>query len=221
MVEIAPQVFELRTRGANAFLLVDEELTLIDAGLWGTATLLADFLPRISRSPHEVTRILLTHQHWDHTGGLVRLKKLTNAQVAIHKADRDFLAAPFSPSLLSHPTLSNLNKKIFNPPTEAFDTLLEGGEVLPLMGGLEVIHTPGHTPGSICFYSRQRSLLIVGDALHHRWGRLNLPAKVYTVNPAQAEESVKKLARLAFQVLCFGHGRAITQEAQESVAGLI
>ena len=98
---------------------------------------------------------------------------------------------------------------------------MEGGEVFNPLGGLRVIHTPGHTPGSISLFSPQKKLLIVGDALNKRHRNPCLPRKMISTNFGQAIDSVKRVAQLDFNVLCFGHGKPITKDASATVQGLI
>ena len=93
------------------------------------------------------------------------------------------------------------------------DIQLEGGEVLPPLGGLEVIHVPGHTPGSVCLYSKQSRLLIVGDALDTAQPGHLLPARLGEHGPALAIQSAQKLAGLDFDTICFGHGPPLTRDA--------
>jgi glyoxylase-like metal-dependent hydrolase (beta-lactamase superfamily II) len=100
------------------------------------------------------------------------------------------------------------------------DVLLEDGQELSPLGGMRVIHTPGHTLGSISLHLPQMGLLMVGDALNHR-RRLSLPPRLYSVDMAQARRSVKRLAELKFDILCFGHGQALTEGAAVSVQDLI
>jgi glyoxylase-like metal-dependent hydrolase (beta-lactamase superfamily II) len=217
-IEVAPQVYQIRVKGANAFLLANRELTLIDTGLKGSSPIILDFLNLIHHSVEEITLILISHHHWDHVGSLAELKLLTKAKVAIHKRDIDNL--PYPPPaacLLRHPPFSAF-KKLMLASRGLFDILLEGGEVL---GGLEIIHTPGHTLGSISFFHAPSQVLIVGDALNNRWGKLSPPPKLSCVNHSQAKEAIKKIADLNFHTLCFGHGKPLSHGAGERVKQLL
>ena len=83
-------------------------------------------------------------------------------------------------------------------------TPLEDGDVLPVLGGLEVIHTPGHTPGSVCLYARQRGLLFVGDVLQRRFGRVSAPAAC-TATTRPARDSLQRLADFDVKTVIFSH----------------
>ena len=101
------------------------------------------------------------------------------------------------------------------------DIQLAGGEVLEPLGGLKVIHTPGRTPGSISLYSAQNRLLIVGDALVKRRRSPQLPLKMVSTNPRQAIDSVREMVELDFDILCFGHGRPLTEGARTKLLELV
>jgi glyoxylase-like metal-dependent hydrolase (beta-lactamase superfamily II) len=90
---------------------------------------------------------------------------------------------------------------------------------LPILGGIKVLHTPGHTPGSISLYLKQEKALIVGDLLANRFG-LSLPSRMFTVNLAQEIESINRISSLDFEVVCFGHGPPLTKDASESISRL-
>ncbi len=101
------------------------------------------------------------------------------------------------------------------------DIPLAGGEVLEPLGGLEVVHTPGHTPGSISLYSPREKLLIIGDALGKRRRGLRLPPKMASTDLTQAMDSVRRIARLDFDILCFGHGRPLSGDVHSKVQDLV
>jgi len=96
------------------------------------------------------------------------------------------------------------------------DIQINDGEELTMLGGIKVLHTPGHTPGSICLYLQQERLVIVGDVIANRF-RLSLPSKAYTVDLVQEIRSVQAVAGLDFDMICFGHGKPITENARHKV----
>ncbi len=210
--QITPNVYQLTIRGTNVILIVEEKLTLIDTGLRGSSPQITGFIHHLRRSPEEISLIILTHRHMDHTGGLAELKQLTLAKVAIHKADiSDVQMRPLSSPLRS----------VFSVKSRDIDIQLAGGEILPPLGGLEVIHTPGHTPGSISLFSQRNKLLIVGDALRKRRKTLYLPPKMVSSDLSQAVESIKRMAQLDFNILCFGHGLPLSDGTYAKMQDLI
>ncbi len=222
--EIIPNVYQLTNRGANVILIVEEELTLIDTGLRGSSPQIIDFIHYLGRSPKEIGLIILTHNHVDHMGGLAELKQQTSAEVAIHKADisdKDNQPSYTATGQKPPRPLSSTLRSVFAVKFDDVDIQLEGGEVLKPLGGLEVIHTPGHTPGSISLFSQQNKLLIAGDALRKRRKTLHLPPKMASSNLAQAAESVEKIAQLDFSILCLGHGLPLSDDVRAKIQDLI
>lgn len=224
-LEVIPNVYQLTIRGANIIVVVEEELTLIDAGLPGSSAHIIDFVHSLGRSAAEISLIIITHNHFDHAGGLGELRKLTKAKVAAHQADianaeGRLPSQRLVPRLLRIPPFSAL-RSVFSVKSSEGDIQLAGDEVLGPLGGLKVVHTPGHTPGSISLFSPQNKLLIVGDALNKRGKTLWLPPKIASTDMTQAIDSVKVMAQLDFDILCFGHGRPLTEDVGSKMQELI
>ena len=97
------------------------------------------------------------------------------------------------------------------------DHLLRDGDLLPTAEQVQVIHTPGHTPGSICLYLESEKLLIVGDALQHAGGVLSPPATHVTWDAGLAMQSLRKLAELDFETICFSHYPPLKIKARETL----
>ena len=100
------------------------------------------------------------------------------------------------------------------------DVQLAGGEILRQLGGLQVIHTPGHTPCSICLYSPVYRMLFVGDAMQKRRKKLQFPAKMVSTDMALAVTSIGKLARLDSEILVLGHGQLVKLGASTWIQAL-
>ena len=101
--------------------------------------------------------VLLTHGHFDHIGGVRALKDAYNAPIYIHEADANMLKS-------NRMSLAVLTGDLVKPAEP--DVLLHGGETLVLAGlKLDVIHTPGHTKGGVCFALKSDRKLFVGDTL--------------------------------------------------------
>lgn len=223
--EIIPGVYQLTSGRTNLFVIAEGKLTLIDTGLPGSSTGIAAFIRRIGRSVEEISSIIITHNHFDHIGAVPELCRFNDIKIVAHKADlAGFDAAPSYPRgvrrLLRIPFLHRVRRRFV---LEAADVnmQLEGGEALELLGGLTVVPTPGHTPGSICLYAPDQKLMFVGDALQKRRKELRLPAKMVSTDMAAAVDSVKKIAELAPEIICFGHGQPLFVDAHSRLLALI
>jgi glyoxylase-like metal-dependent hydrolase (beta-lactamase superfamily II) len=97
---------------------------------------------------------------------------------------------------------------------------IEDGEVLPMLGGLRVIHTPGHTPGSVCLYGARDRIVFVGDNLTRRFGRVSFASRLYSDDYAAARRSVKRLTELDVKTVVFSHFAALEEGATETLARL-
>ena len=226
MIEITPGVYLLGGRwgtgvwGANVYLLMDDNPTLVDTGFKGRSSRILKEVRQLGYSPSDIASIIITHHHADHAGSLAALKKATQARVIAHPSD-----APYIDGRLPHPgpTRPRWLSKILSPlsiswvaPPAAVDIVVNNGDELPILGGIRVLHTPGHTPGSICLLLSQERLVIVGDVIAHRFG-LHLPSKAFTVDIGQEIQSIKKVASLDFDVICFGHGLPLVDEARPAI----
>jgi glyoxylase-like metal-dependent hydrolase (beta-lactamase superfamily II) len=97
---------------------------------------------------------------------------------------------------------------------------IENGDVLPMLGGLEVIHTPGHTPGSVCLYGRRDKVLFVGDTLQRRFGRVSYASALYSDDVTAARRAVKRLASLDVITIVFSHYPPLQEGASEILESL-
>ncbi len=201
-MEIVPGLRSVRLLGSKAFLVVEETITLIDAGLRGSGKLLVRYLEDMRRPPRDITRIVCTHGHPDHIGGVREIASLTGAEVYMHISDVQRLRIGMREALRELRP-SAFVAALTRGPEGARP--LAHGDVLPALGGLEVVHTPGHTPGSVCLYAPRHRLLIVGDVLQVERGRLTLPSLVFTEDMEQARLSIARLAELDVEVICFAH----------------
>ena len=216
-MEVAPNVHAVRVIGANAFLVVDDELTLIDAGHRGSIRMLRQYLAHIGRDMKEITRIVCTHGHPDHIGGVHEIAAESGARVHLHPADTERLRIRFS-DVRGRPTPGAIIAYLTQAPADPVP--LVDGDVIPALGGLRVLHTPGHTPGSICLYSPERRFVIVGDILQRLRGKVTLPNYVFTDDMGEARRSIAKLAGLEIDTILFSHYPALREGAHDALVAL-
>ncbi|MDO9334099.1 MAG: MBL fold metallo-hydrolase [Dehalococcoidales bacterium] len=226
-LEIVPNLYQITIRYANMFLIVEKSLTLIDTGFRGSTPYIVECIHKLGRKPEEIGLVILTHNHLDHTGGLEELRKLTMAKVAAHKTDvhipEDTIPYPAGNIigvLLRTPWLSSFRRQ-FVLGADGVDMVLEGEETFDILGGLQIIPTPGHTAGSISLYAPKHKLLIAGDAMNKRRDILRMPLKTVSTNLQEVRSSIRRMAELDVEILCVGHGRPIMQNAKASLQALV
>jgi len=194
--------------GANSFLIAEERLTLIDAGMIGSRIMLERYLRRIGRRIGELERIICTHGHPDHIGGLSELvRDRDDVAVLIHQDDLTGLQLPLRQALARTDAgavrRGRLIQFLTRAPTDP--TPIQDGAILPILGGLRVVHTPGHTPGSICLYAIRHRLLFTGDVLQVVRGRLTYASAFFSHDHAGARASVEHLAALDVDTIALSH----------------
>jgi len=215
-MEIVPGVHSIDSLGmGRAYLAIDaDRVTVIDTGLRGSAERVLQAVESAGRKSQDVRQIIITHHHRDHTGSLAELVERTGAQVMVHALDAAVVRGerpPPGPS--SGGLLKPLLTRMAAGATAArVDRELADGDEIDALDGVRVVHTPGHTPGSICLYCPKRRLLFTGDAAANTF-RLGPPTGWFTEDMAQAKESIRKLAALDFEAVFFGHGRPIDKDA--------
>jgi glyoxylase-like metal-dependent hydrolase (beta-lactamase superfamily II) len=178
----------------NAILFACEETKkagVVDPSAGSTELI----LEKAAENGLQVEQILLTHSHWDHIADVSALKKKTGARVFIHPLDAENLR---------HPGKDGIPLLIRIDGVEPDGFIEEGTAILVGKLLLEVIHTPGHSPGSVCFYLREQKVLFSGDTLFQGTiGNLHLP----TGQPEKIRGSLHKLAALPPETRVIpGHG---------------
>ncbi len=205
-MELLPRVHVIETV-ANCALLVDDRLVLVDTGTDDGAGDVLGYLKRLRRNPTDISTIILTHTHPDHVGGLAALKERSGARVAAHTLEADYISRtkpyPGPPGSQRHRPV-------------AIDDRLEDGQRYQ---ELLVIHTPGHTPGSIALLDEERSLLVAGDALRTQGGIGPMDDR-YNIDKHQHRASIRKLAQRDFAALIVGHGPPVRSNASHEIREL-
>jgi glyoxylase-like metal-dependent hydrolase (beta-lactamase superfamily II) len=192
-------------RVGNAYLVRGVEgLLLVDSGIPGSAKQILASIERIGAKPGDLRHIVLTHWHPDHMGSAAELRRLTGAHIAIHELDAPVLAGRERPA--KGRRMMGLLLRVFRVAPVVADVALGSGD---LIGGLEVIHVPGHTAGSIAL-RRADGVVLSGDALlGDRHGRLRQPDPGLSLDPDQASASAATLRSLEPRLLLPGHGAPV------------
>jgi glyoxylase-like metal-dependent hydrolase (beta-lactamase superfamily II) len=214
--EIIPGVLSVRLRRVFVHVVLEPRLTLIDTGLPGSAPAIARALAPRGLGIGDIARAICTHGHPDHAGGGAELAE-AGVDVLIHEADGAALATGLG-DVLRHPSRGRLFAAA--TPVPARTSPLRDGDVLPVLGGLEVIHTPGHTPGSVCLWAPRDGLLFTGDVLQRRFGRVVFASSLFSDDVRAARRSVQRLASLDVKAIVFGHYPPLVEGAGDVIAKL-
>jgi hydroxyacylglutathione hydrolase len=195
-MEITADIHAIPLFPNRAFLITEKKLILIDTGLPFQATRILRSLEKLGKDPRELSLIVLTHHHIDHRGNVRVLKTLTGAKIAAHQYDIPYIEGTRR-AYREHPRwwvklLFFVTDLLFKSAAVAVDTVLTDGDIIQ---DLLVMHTPGHTRGSISLYHMKKKLLFCGDTAPYILGKLGKP-NPYTENPAQEMASLRKLATL-------------------------
>ncbi len=201
----------------RVYAIVDADgITLIDAGLpLATAKIIKQLAVHGYR-PADVKRILITHAHGDHIGGLPALRRLTGATVYASAREKPIIEGREKPLYPPRETLTGWARLMARDaellPGTPVDETVGTGDTVSALGGLQVIETPGHTPGHLAFWQPRRRILFCGDAVLNVLG-LRLPFAAFTPDMAANIASVQKLAALQPEIICFGHGNPLKRDA--------
>ncbi|APB72036.1 MBL fold metallo-hydrolase [Paenibacillus polymyxa] len=205
-------------------LLKDEDgLTLIDTGMLGQLEPLRKAISDVGEDISRLKRIILTHQDIDHIGNVhALLDLLPNTALLAHKDDVPYMTGE-RPFVKLTPERIKQMDTVFRQQAEdmirrlpdlRFAHILEDGEHLPYGGGIQIIHTPGHTPGHISLYVPAQKLLLAADELLVVEGELVGPAESATPDMPLALKSLDKLTVLDVEkILCY-HGGYYDQNVQ-------
>ena len=222
---IPPELHHVRGLGVDAFIVAEagQPLTLIDAGMPWSPWTIRRRIRAIGRDPGEIERIICTHGHPDHIGGIPRLLSgRRDASVLMHPADIAGLAVGLRHALRRTDDGITRRGRLLDylTPTPASLEPIQDGDLIPALGGLRVIHTPGHTPGSICLYAEQHRLLFTGDVLQVIRGRLTYANAFFSHDIGLARRTLSRLAELDVETIALAHYPAWRENANDALRQL-
>lgn len=204
----------------------EDGVTLVDTGFPGQQAALEEALATLGLRLSQIDRVILTHQDLDHIGNLPGIVQAGRATVLAHEADIPYIEGAKTPIKMQgmaervpEELRERMRPILDHPPAAPVDRALQDGDVLPLYGGIEIIHTPGHTPGHICLYFPKEKFLLAGDAMRVVDGQLEGPSPQATPDMPQALASLRKLPSDLERVLCY-HGGLFIGNAAARVQAL-
>ena len=213
VIELAPSFYRVPTLGSaiNSYLFIepDGSITLIDTGTKQAPKKIIAAIKHLNKDLRDVRKILFTHSHDDHAGGAGKLLEvLDNPIIYAHKEEIEFLESGKNPPRdFSHfagfffrlmPSGGYLPIKV--------NEELEDRQVLPIAGGLQVIHTPGHTPGHVSFLHQASQTLITGDSVFNFGFKLSWSLSAFCTDFNQSKRTAEKFLDLDFETAAFTHG---------------
>lgn len=222
--ELAPHIYSLPAQPAfytgpqspNVFLVTDgDEGALIDSG-FGDAKSVAERLEMLKQWPRlRVLYIVLTHHHFDHTSGAAQIRQATGARTALHAREEEFLR-DWQADVPQDIEVPEERREVMEQIRRFRQQAAEAGPDLRVAGGdrlrvggltLEIVHTPGHTMGSLCVYLPEERALFTGDTA------LGLGTVAISPPPfgdmALYLQSLERLKGLGAALLLPGHGQAV------------
>lgn len=222
--EIMPSLWQIQflfPTSTNCWLFKDRDgLTLIDSGHhWSMPQILA----AIKLLGIPLTRIIITHAHPDHAGSASKLSQETGAAVLAHSADIPYLNGERSMATepgfwLCRAVLAAVEKLGANsPPIDQVQALQDN----EMIGSLQVIHTPGHTPGSISLWAENEKALFCGDNLLFSLNAVRVGLPLFTLDRATQNKSMQRYLDLPARFLLSGHGPVYGANLAEALKDLL
>ncbi|RYD72419.1 MAG: MBL fold metallo-hydrolase, partial [Sphingobacteriales bacterium] len=180
MQQITDQIYQINLGPVNVFVIEENDgLTLIDTGFKNSTDKIFKAIEKAGKDPKNIKQIILTHTHPDHAGSAAEIKRRLNIPILVHAEDAKLAENGVAGRLPHQPSPGFLNFILFNlfiknspNEIEAFtaDQILNDNDVLPLLGGTQVIYTPGHSLGHICLLIKKENLLVAGDLCSNMMG---------------------------------------------------
>ncbi len=230
-MQIASGLYRIGSTTVNSYLIVDSDgVTIIDAGLPGYWKLLQKELATIGKTTADVRALILTHGDTDHIGFAARLHRETGLVPHIHEADVDRARLKVKKPnrgwgpvrigpLAGFLWYSARHGGLRIPPATELRTVADG-ELLDVPGSPRIIHTPGHTPGSVAIHVPAVDALFLGDTMTTRnvlTGVTGPKPAPFTLEPDHAVASLDRIDGVDATWVLPGHGPAWDGGVPEAV----
>ena len=190
---------------SNIYEVIGKNTSIVDTGTGLNSEYVVNELKKII-DPTSIKQIILTHEHFDHCGGIKKLYELTDneAKIMAHKNASDKIES--GDSMFAKMLGGVMPHMPVDVKLEDGDRIILGDEIF------EVLHTPGHTPGCLCLYNEKSKSLISGDTIfsYGSYGRYDFPGGSLD----QLRESIERLAKFDVVNLYPGHESIIEGDAK-------
>ncbi len=192
------------TKGNYVYLIVDENITLIDTGRPGQGKGILKELNSMNIKPQQIENILITHHDIDHVGSLAMLEEETGANIWASKDDIPYICG----NEKRHGIKKYLTYVMKTKKPQKINSYSENQKILDI----EVIPAPGHTPGHVCLL--YKDVLFAGDLLRTSKGEIKPMRSLMNWNESLLKESIAKIDKYDFEWICPAHGEPIMRDNQ-------
>jgi glyoxylase-like metal-dependent hydrolase (beta-lactamase superfamily II) len=217
-----------------------ENSILVDAGLPGMARQFLEAMEQAGISQKTLVSIIVTHHDLDHIGSLNELQEMIphGVQIWSHPEEVPYIQGEIPPIKMTPKMMAQMAEQMKGLPEEQrqamrammekvksfklkVDRVMGDGEMLPNCGGIQIIHTPGHTPGHICLYHTPSKTLIAGDALFVDGDSLGPAPAFINADIPLALSSLKKLAQCDVASVIAYHGGLFQNSPNTRIAEIV
>ena len=211
-MEIYPGVYRIQQMFVNLYLVAGpDSLLLVDTGLGGSRARILSAIQEAGKKPADLKNIVITHADGDHFGGLNELQHITQATAWAAPAEAEAIRRGASSRQLNPNggllrMLFRLAAPIFKSRPARIDSLLAEDQTFNVLGGLQVVATPGHTPEHTSLFSPSTGVLFAGDSIQVVDGAPQPSGAGNTWNTQKAAESFERQMALKPALILAGHG---------------
>lgn len=225
---MAKDVYRIPTMGSgiNSFLFREDDgsLTLVDCGVKSAPKKIVAAITSLNHDMSDVKRVIFTHSHDDHAGGAAKvIEFIGSPQVIAHEEERAYLESGENPPQ----DYSHFAGKFFRfMPSGGFTPIsvtktVRDGEMLPIAGGLQVIHTPGHTPGHVSLLHLSSGTLITGDSVFNFGFKLAWSLSAFCTSFEESKKTALRFLDLDYKTAAFTHGPHIKDKGKTALKNFL
>ena len=195
---------------SNCYILsTPDSLSMIDCGLSRDDKKILKKLIELGYPDKPLKNILITHADGDHYGSASKIRELTKARIFSSPIEKEAIEKGGSSRPLKGNQISRIFTNLLGPlfaasPVEVDETL-SSFQTLPVLGGMQVVNTPGHTPGHISFWLEEPRILFAGDSIRESSGRPIPSTGMNTWDLDLAKKSFEFQMSLNPKIICAGH----------------
>ncbi len=210
-------IIELNGIFVNNFILYNhKEIILIDTGFLNGISFIKNALLNIHKKLEDIDYILLTHGHLDHVVHLKKLKEISGATIICSKEEQIHIDGKYSYKGINLVCdgLEKFGRFYFNYKAIKIDHHVKDGDILNILGGIKVIHLPGHSIGHLGYLFLESKYLFIGDLVNTRRKKHRFPPAIFNSFPHLIPESIHKVYHMNLNGIISNHGPRLSPEEQ-------